>query len=185
MIVGWTGMRGIVTLASALALPLVKGTPFPDRDLITFLAFTVILVTLVVQGLSLPLLIRSLKVVDDGSAEREEHKARLKAAMAGQARLEQLFKEEQVTAEVAHKLGIKYEKRVRHHSGHYSGDLSEEEEDQITTFEQIERDLLEAELSAIIKLRNDEVINDEILRVVQRDLDLQLIRLRHGADHQH
>ena len=88
-IVAWTGMRGVVSLAAALALPdtMRDGKPFPGRDLILFLTFIVILATLVVQGLSLPPLIRWLGVKDDGSMEKEEREARLKANQAALARL--------------------------------------------------------------------------------------------------
>ncbi len=84
VVLGWTGMRGIVTLAAAMALPVMTSTgePFPQRDLIVFLAFSVILATLVVQGLTLPPLIRALKLEDDGEAEREEREARIHAARA-------------------------------------------------------------------------------------------------------
>src|SRR5262249_45411482 len=83
-VVGWTGMRGVVSLAAALAVPLTiqDQTPFPDRDLILFLTFMVILATLVVQGLSLPMLIRWLGIEDDRSADKEEWGARLKANQA-------------------------------------------------------------------------------------------------------
>ena len=89
-IIGWTGMRGVVSLAAALALPLTiqNGEPFPGRDLILFLTFIVILATLVVQGLSLPMLIRWLGVKDDGSMEKEEREARLKANQSALAKLE-------------------------------------------------------------------------------------------------
>src|SRR5204863_9925706 len=87
-IVAWTGMRGVVSLAAALALPLTTkdGSAFPGRDLILFLTFAVILTTLVVQGLSLPRLIRWLGVEDDRAAEKEEREARLKANEAALAR---------------------------------------------------------------------------------------------------
>src|SRR5207247_383275 len=83
-LVAWTGMRGVVSLAAALALPLTTqtGSRFPGRDLILFLTFSVILATLVVQGLSLPFLIRWLGIKDDQSAEKEERAARLKANQA-------------------------------------------------------------------------------------------------------
>src|SRR6266704_2204656 len=86
-IVAWTGMRGVVSLAAALALPDTKqgGSPFPGRDLILFLTFVVILATLVVQGLSLPPLIRWLGIKDDGSMEKEEREARLEANQAALA----------------------------------------------------------------------------------------------------
>src|SRR4029079_2780529 len=88
-IVAWTGMRGVVSLATPLALPLEnqRGVPFPGRDLIIFLTFVVILATLVVQGLTLPSLIRWLGVKDDHAAEREELNARPKANKAALALL--------------------------------------------------------------------------------------------------
>jgi CPA1 family monovalent cation:H+ antiporter len=181
VVVAWTGMRGIVTLASALALPTINGAPFPNRDLILFLAFTVILVTLVLQGLSLPVLIRGLKIVDDGSAEREEHKARLKAAIAGRARLQELIQGEQLSPQLVEKLGRYYDTRVRRYAGRYHGNLDNEAEEYFASYEQTEQDLLRAELEAIIKLRDQEIINDEILRKVQRDLDLQLLRLQNNS----
>src|SRR5207248_762714 len=92
IVISWAGLRGAVSLAAALALPLTThaGAPFGDRDLIVFLAFCVILGTLVVQGLSLPALIRALRLEDDGLGEREEAKARIKAAHAALQRLEEL-----------------------------------------------------------------------------------------------
>src|SRR5207249_6228566 len=88
----WTGMRGAVTLAAALAIPLSTdaGARFPNRDLIVFLAFCVVLATLVVQGGSLPLVIRALGLEDDGLNVKEEAKARIHAAEAAIARLEEL-----------------------------------------------------------------------------------------------
>ena len=96
-VIGWSGMRGSVSLAAALALPLETdaGAALPGRDLVIFLTFAVILFTLVVQGLTLPYVIRALGVRDDGSdEEREELGARLAAAEAALARLEELGEEE-------------------------------------------------------------------------------------------
>ena len=103
MIVSWTGMRGVISLAAALALPLTTnaGEPFPERNLILFLTFCVILTTLVVQGLSLPALIRALGVEDDGSGEREETKGRIHVAQAALARLEELEGEDWVREDTA------------------------------------------------------------------------------------
>src|SRR5206468_8038243 len=83
-VVAWTGMRGVVSLAAALSIPLTlqNGAPFPGRDLILFLTFIVILATLVVQGLSLPWLIHRLGIEDDKAAEKEEREARLNANRA-------------------------------------------------------------------------------------------------------
>ena len=97
VVTGWAGMRGAVSLAAALALPLETdaGAPFPERDLVIFLAYCVVLFTVVVQGLTLPALIRRLGVVDDGAEEEaEEHAARIAAAEAALAALDGFAEEE-------------------------------------------------------------------------------------------
>jgi CPA1 family monovalent cation:H+ antiporter len=182
IIVGWAGMRGGVSLATALALPYVTDTkaPFPQREEIVFVTFVVILVTLVVQGLTLPLLIQRFKVFDDGGALKEENKARLKAAQAAQARLRELAKEENTPPVLIEKLIRQYEARIKRYSARYHGEIDEEEEEHFTKFGELEQDLLEVELEALIKLRNDEIINDEVMRTVQHDLDLEWLRLQDG-----
>ena len=179
-IVAWTGMRGVVSLASALAIPLTleKGQPFPERDLIIFLTFSVILVTLVFQGLTLPPLIKLLKVVDDGGAIHEEDKARLKAARAGRARLIELAdSEDWVETAMVEKLQRRYEARIQRYTARYSHEDGDGVEQHFSNFNRLEQELLEAELQALLKLRNDGIINDEVLRRVQRDFDLELLRL--------
>ena len=118
-IIGWTGMRGVVSLAAALAIPLRSKTAnlFPDRDLILFLTFIVILATLVVQGLSLPLLIRWLGVKDDGSMEKEEREARLKANQAALARLNEIGEREPAKADALQRLRVEYEDHIRQVEG--------------------------------------------------------------------
>ncbi len=113
-IVAWTGMRGVVSLAAALALPLTlpDGTPFPGRDLILFLTFIVIFATLVVQGLSLPPLIRWLGVKDDGSMEKEEREARLQANRAALARLNEIAEADPARLEALQRLRIEYDDHI-------------------------------------------------------------------------
>ncbi len=181
VIVAWTGMRGIVSLASALAIPVViseGGPPFPQRDLIIFLTFCVILATLVVQGLTLPLIIKVLKVVDDGGGEREEDKARLVAARAGKDRLHQLAQNDGISTEMVEKMGRQYEARIRRFAARYHGDQDGETEAHFSQFQRLELDLLDVELAAVIDLRNNGVINDEVLRRVQHDLDLERVRIQ-------
>ncbi|HET6549445.1 MAG TPA: Na+/H+ antiporter [Solirubrobacter sp.] len=109
-VVGWAGMRGAVSLAAALALP----GDFPHRDLLVFITFSVIFATLVVQGLTLPPLIRVLRVVDDGADEqREELKARMVATQAALARLEELALEEWTRDETVERMRNLYEYRRR------------------------------------------------------------------------
>lgn len=187
-IIAWTGMRGVVSLAAALALPvtLSNGQSFASRDLIVFLTFSVILATLVLQGLSLPFLVKWLKVVDDGGAEREENKARLKAAMAAQARLTELALNSDVPPHLIEKLRLQYGKRVKRFADRYQGNRDGEIEQHFITFEHLEEELLLAEADAVVNLRNANVINDEVLRRVQHELDLEVMRIRsiHG-DHDH
>src|SRR5207253_2210011 len=104
--VSWMGMRGAVSLAAALALPLETntGTPFPGRDLIVFLTFCVILGTLVVQGLSLPWVIERLGLEDDGLEAKEDAKARVLAAEAALERLEALAQEDWVRDDTAERM---------------------------------------------------------------------------------
>ena len=108
--IAWAGVRGAVSLAAALALP----TDVPDRDLIVFVTFAVILVTLVGQVLTLPLLIRVLRVEDDDSgADREDAKARIKAAEAALARLEELAVEDWVHEDTAERMRGQYRFRTQ------------------------------------------------------------------------
>jgi Na+/H+ antiporter len=178
-VVAWTGMRGVVSLAAALALPLetADGAPFPGRDLIIFLTFSVIFATLVVQGLSLPPLVRWLGLGADDGAEREETKARWKAARAALARLDQLVAEENAHPEVADALRARYEDRTRRYSARWEGQTDGHSEAHASIHARLSRELLGVERAAIIQLRDHGVINDEVLRRVQRDLDLEEVRL--------
>jgi NhaP-type Na+/H+ or K+/H+ antiporter len=122
MILGWTGMRGVVSLAAALAIPLsidgtAGGQPFPYRPLILFLTFMVILATLVVQGFSLPLLIRWLGVTDDGTMEQEERQPRLQANRAALARLNAIGEYDPAKADALHRRRVEYEDHIRQIEG--------------------------------------------------------------------
>ena len=117
-------MRGVISLAAALALPLSteSGAPFPERDLILFLTFCVILATLVVQGLSLPALIRALGLEDDGSREREETKGRIRVAEAALARIKELAAEEWVREDTAKRVrGLYNYRRSRFSARFFDG----------------------------------------------------------------
>ena len=178
-VVSWAGMRGMVSLAAALSIPLTAGSePFPARHLIIFLTFAVILVTLLVQGLSLPILARVLGVRDDDSAELEEKKARLHAAEAGALRLEELAREQWASADAVADLRAHYHERKRLYSDGLDGDARAELEREAVTHIRIRREVLEAERHAIIRLRDDGAINDEVLHLIERDLDLEVQSLR-------
>src|SRR5258706_5710403 len=183
LLIGWTGMRGAVSLAAALALPEVtaEGAAFPERALVVYLTFSVILATLVVQGLSLPLLIRGLGLHDDGASERQETQARLTAAQAALARLDELASQDEVSQELAQHLRKHYETRVRSLTKRFKQTEDEPSEDHAMTYQQLQREVLQAERSAVIGLRNQGEINDEVLRRIERELDLEEQHLAGGA----
>jgi len=176
-VIGWAGMRGVISLATALALPQrVGGTPFPDRTLILFLTFGVIFVTLVGQGLTLPPLIRRLGVTGGDTAEREEAHARLVAAQAALERLDVLASRDGVPADVIEGLRARYAQRVER-----LGDEPDDvDEDWFRAYRKVRRDLLDVERRAIVDLRDRDEINDKALRSIQRELDLEQVRLDAG-----
>ena len=173
-IVAWTGMRGVVSLAAALALPFTvkDDAPFPDRDLIIFFTFVVILVTLVIQGLSLPWLIRTLKVVDSGETEKEEREARLKANLAAMARLSELEEEKKYPTELFQRLRVEYEDRIRQLEACEPSESGPNHRLISSDYAQLQEEALRVERRTILHLRNERAINDNSLRSIQRDLDL-------------
>jgi monovalent cation/hydrogen antiporter len=174
-ILAWTGMRGVVSLAAALALR----NDFPGRDLILFLTFVVILVTLVVQGLSLPLLIRWLGVEDDGSMAKEEREARLKANQAALARLNEIGEREPAKADALQRLRAEYEDHIRQVEGAESENAGTSLRLFSSEFERLSHEALQIERQTILQLRNEDAIADEVLRRIQRDIDLAEARLQH------
>jgi CPA1 family monovalent cation:H+ antiporter len=172
-------MRGAVSLAAALAVPLTthSGSPFDERNLIIFLTFCVILGTLVVQGLTLPLLIQGLRLEEDGSAAREEAKARIRAAEAAMARLDELAAEDWVRDDTAERMRGLYTFRRNRFAERFDDGADGSIEERSQNYQRLRRELLEAERSAIVGLRRDGVINDDVMLRLQRDLDLEDARL--------
>ena len=177
-VIAWTGMRGVISLAAALALPLSieGGGPFPGRDLILFLTFCVILATLVVQGLSLPVLIRVLGLEDDGSQEREEIEGRIEVAEAALARIEELVEEEWVREDTAERMRGLYNYRRSRFGARFDGDEDGIEE-RSAAYQRLMRELLRAQRKTLIELRDGGRIGDEAMHRIERDLDLEESRL--------
>jgi Na+/H+ antiporter len=178
-VVAWTGMRGAVTLAAALAIPFHTdaGAPFPQRDLIIFLSFGVLFSTLVLQGLSLPLLIRRLGVEEDGTAALEEDKARLKAAQAAIDRMDELAGEEWVREDSVDRLRRAYDYRLRRFRARFDDGDDGDFEARSAQYQRLVREALEAQRRKIVELRNAGIINDEVMHRIERDLDLEDTRL--------
>jgi Na+/H+ antiporter len=173
MILAWAGVRGAVSLAAALALP----TNLPDRDVIVFITFVVILATLVGQVPTLPLLIRVLGVEDDGTSEREEAKARIKAAQAALQRIEEIAEEGWAYEDSLDRARGQYRFRTNRFRARYEGGDDDGTEARSQQYQRLRRELLDAERRAVIALRNDGVINEEVMQRVQRDIDLEASRL--------
>jgi CPA1 family monovalent cation:H+ antiporter len=175
----WSGMRGAVSLAAALALPLSTDAdaPFPGRDLILFLTFAVILVTLVGQGLTLPLVIRALGLEDDGLEEREETKARIRAAEAAIARLAELEEETWVRDDTAERLRGLYRSRTDRFRARFDDGDDGAIEARSQDYQRLRRELLDAERTAVLELRRAGVISNDVWLRVARDLDLEDQRL--------
>jgi len=176
-VIGWTGMRGVIALATALALPEGAGhSAFPDRNLILFLTFGVIFVTLVGQGLTLPPLIRLLGVTGGNTTEREEARARLAAAPAALERLDALASRDGVPKDMIEGLRARYAQRVER----LNDEPDDVDEDWFHAYRDVRRDLLDVERRTIVDLRDRDEINDEALRSIQRELDLEQVRLDAG-----
>jgi monovalent cation/hydrogen antiporter len=178
LIGGWAGVRGSVSLAAALAIPTLTdaGAPFPARDLIIYLTFAVILITLVGQGLTLGPLIRWLDVHDDGAEEREEVAARIRLAEAAIARTEELQGQDWVRDETVERVRGLYDYRRRRFGAIGDGDGAEYEE-RTSAYIRLMMELLDAQREELISLRNHGEISDEVRRRVERELDLEESRL--------
>jgi CPA1 family monovalent cation:H+ antiporter len=171
-------MRGAVSLAAALAIPLHtdSGADFPDRDLIIFLTYSVLLATLVGQGLTLGPLINMLGIEDDGSEEREEVAARVRVAEAAIARTAELDGEDWVRPDTLDRVRALYDYRRRRFGAIGDGDGSEYEE-RSGAYIRLMYELLDAQREALVGMRNAGEISDEVRRRVERDLDLEESRL--------
>jgi monovalent cation/hydrogen antiporter len=178
-VVAWGGMRGAVSLAAALAIPLETdaGVAFPGRELIIFLAFCVILFTLVGQGTTLPAVMRALRIEDDGLEELEEAKARKRAAAAALERLEELQREDWVVDETAGRLRGLYDFRVRRFGERFDESADGANEAHALSYQRLRRELLDAERDAVLALRREGVVSDEVMNRVLQDIALEDVRL--------
>jgi monovalent cation/hydrogen antiporter len=179
-VVGWAGMRGVVSLAAALALPAAT----PERELLIFLTFMVILVTLVGQGLSLPWLIRILRVgADSGAVAHQELHARKTALDAAMTQIEQLRVEWPTHLPLIDSLQLQYAHRATH-LGHAHDASENGGQDGAELFDQellehyiIRRAVIDAERAAVLELRQRGELDDAIWRQIERDLDLEELRM--------
>jgi len=178
-VLSWAGMRGVISLAVALSLPHVTalGQPFPGRDLIVFITFAVILVTLLGQGLTLPALIRRLGVaVVAARTEDQEIAAQLRMARAALDRLEDLTKKTRSPPPVADRVGGFYAERIRRlerrqRLGGASGDTQAEDARLDRAVHRLLDRLLDVERAELQELQNSAAVDGPVARRLQRGLD--------------
>jgi CPA1 family monovalent cation:H+ antiporter len=181
VVASWAGMRGAVSLAAALALPLQTdaGDPLPGRELIQFITFALILVTVVGQGLTLPLMIRRLGVHEDGNEEEsEEVRARLVIARTALDRLDELEADDWTREATIERVRRVYEFRQRRFKIR-AGKIEDEDglEDSSLRYQRMMHEVYAAQRGALVGLRNRSEISTEVMRRLERELDLEESRL--------
>lgn len=174
LIGGWAGMRGSVSLAAALAL----AAEFPQRDVVVLMTFAVIFTTLVVQGLTLPLLIRRLGVTGDDVEEREELLGRRAAVDAALARIGELQAEEWTRDDTVERMRMAYDYRRRRLASRAgeAGD-GEDYEHRSRKYQKMVRSVLDAQREELVRLRDRGTISNDVMHRLERELDLEDERL--------
>ncbi|MEV8388477.1 Na+/H+ antiporter [Streptomyces sp. NPDC057539] len=183
VIMWWAGMRGVASVALALAIPLKtdSGEPFPGREEIIFIAFAVIMATLVFQGLTLPWLVRKLGVRADANAERElEHSLAIRAAKAAKRRLREIEDVEDLPEEVSERL----QRGAGDIGVRISPDLIDDERrewftkrvERVKTVQRIQREMMSAARHEVLSARNEPGSDPEIVDRVLRHLDVRSMR---------
>ena len=174
-------MRGAVSLAAALALPLTTdaGAALPGRDLILFITFALILVTVVGEGLTLPWLVRRLGVIEDGTEEEsEELRARLVAARAALERIDELEREEWTRDGTIERVRSLYEFRQRRFKVR-AGKIEDEDgiEEGSLLYQRMMHEVYTAQRAALLELRNSREISADVMRRIEHEIDLEETRL--------
>ncbi len=180
LLVSWTGMRGAVSLAAALAIPLQTdaGAALPGREIIVFCTYAVILVTILGEGLTLSYLIRWLGVEEDGSKlAAAAARARIAAAEAALARLDELEGAAWVRSATHERMRGLYEFRIRRFAAQVDDEDDGDIEAGSQAYQRLRREVLDAERAAIVALRDSGEITDEVMRTIEYDLDLEHTRL--------
>jgi CPA1 family monovalent cation:H+ antiporter len=178
LVVAWSGMRGAVSLAAALAVPLATdgGGAFPARDLIIFLALVTIAATLLIQGLTLPWLVGWARIEEPVSDDRAKALARFRTVEAALMRVTDMALETRTSQDLVERARDMYTERARQLSGICRAGAPDRETD-LAEWTQLRRDLLRIEREELIRLRNSGEVPAPVMREVQHDLDLEEERL--------
>jgi CPA1 family monovalent cation:H+ antiporter len=176
----WTGMRGIVSLAAALSIPLTlpSGEEFPFRNLLIFLTYVVILATLLIPATTLPSVMRWLGIQDDGENQRDETIARLALFKAGLRELDILKRTSSIPAELIESIATRYERRVATLESNLQPAAFSPLFDDDQVQRHLMKKLLDGERQELMKLRQTAAIHDEVFFLLSRELDIEETRLR-------
>jgi len=177
VVLSWAGMRGVVSLAAALALPIsLPGNALPLRDAIIIITFTVILVTLVGQGLTLPLVIRAVRLGGDADEGHEESHARQELIEEALRRINDLEIKWPDHKPLIDQLRTSYQHRAEHEEQLHEAPGNEAEQE-LVEHRQIRSDVIDAQRDALLAMRDRGAIDDDVLRSIERELDLEEIRM--------
>lgn len=178
LIISWAGMRGVVSLAAALSIPILTGTgsAFPNRNLVIFITFVVILITLVFQGLTLPFLIQAINIyeIDPTIPEgKQEASIKIRLLKASLNKLEESFSAEVDDIDSVHALKMELENRLEHVSRILeSDDLEDQEEKEVTVYNKISRELIKVKRQELHNIRKEKEFSDEVIRREEMQIDL-------------
>jgi CPA1 family monovalent cation:H+ antiporter len=177
VVLSWAGMRGVVSLAAALAVPAsLPGNALPAREAIIVITFTVILVTLVGQGLTLPLVIKAVGVGSDADQGHEESHARQELIEEALRRIDYLEKKWPTHKPLIDQLRTSYKHRLEHEEQMHEAPGNEAEQE-LVEHRQIRSEVIDAQRDALQAMRDRGAIDDDVLRTIERDLDLEEIRM--------
>jgi Na+/H+ antiporter len=177
--IAWSGMRGGVSLAAALAIPqMVDGTPFPERDLVIFIAYAVIVVTLVIPGLTLAPLLQRLGLCEDAERRRADAEARLRVTHAALERLEDMAEREGPPEHVVDRLRDRYQSRLERLDARLQDGDGAERGSDVQVAGRLLAEMIDAERDELRELQRERAYSAATLRELERELDLDESRLR-------
>jgi len=179
LVLSWAGMRGVVSLAAALALPttLPAGGPFPAREALVIVTLTVIVFTLLGQGLTLPWLIRARRLGTDVGLREEEARARQRLLEAATSRIDELYPVWPGHRPLLDQLRDTYRHRSEHVDRQRDTSAADGEDRELIEHREIRRTVIDSEREALLRLRAEGEINDDVLRNLERELDLEERRM--------
>jgi NhaP-type Na+/H+ or K+/H+ antiporter len=179
VVLSWAGMRGVVSLAAALALPLMPptGGPFPARESLVIVTLTVIVLTLLGQGLTLPWLIRALGLSENVGLREEEARARQRLLEAATRRLDQLYPVWPGHQPLLDQLRETYRHRSEHVERQFEQSAGDAEDRELIEHREIRRTIIDSEREALQRLRAEDEVNEQVLRDLERELDLEERRM--------